>query len=186
MNLLMTQVTSPSIVDPAARVGVLLYHDTIEVDPILAAAVKLVQAQGIAVAGLLQRFGDRLPNGKRRMWVDDITTGQSIRLDQPRGPGAKACILDPDALTQCACLLQRAVASDAELIVVSRFGNAEADGSGLRDEIADAICSGVAVLIPVKFSMLDDLEGFLGGPASLLLPSPVSIADWAQTMVTGR
>jgi hypothetical protein len=34
--------------------------------------------------------------------------------------------------------------------------------------------------------MLDDLEGFLGGPASLLLPSPVSIADWAQTMVTGR
>jgi hypothetical protein len=92
-------------------------------------------------------------------------------------------VLDPDALAQCACLLQQAVASGADLIIVSRFGNAEADGSGLRAEIAEAICSGAAVVIPVRFSMLNDLEGFLGGPASLLLPSPAAIADWTADVV---
>ena len=117
------------------------------------------------------------------MWVDDIATGQAIRLDQPRGPGASACVLDPDALVRSACLLQRAIRSGADVIVISRFGNAEADGGGMRAEIADAICSGAAVIIPVRYSLLDDLEGFLGGPASLVLPSPVAIAGWAEHVV---
>jgi hypothetical protein len=182
-EMAMTQ-NSPASLDPTAKVGVLLYDTSIEVDEILAASVARIRAQGVAVAGLLQRFGDRLPNGKRSMWLEDIMTGATLRLDVPRGPGAVACMLDPDALAQGACLLQRAATSGADLIVVSRFGNAEADGSGMRAEIAAAICSGAAVLIPVRFSLLDDLEGFLGGPAAVLLPSPVAIADWAAN-VTG-
>jgi hypothetical protein len=182
MNFMMTTYPAP---DPAAKVGVLMYDTTLEVGDILAEAIKLIRAQGITVAGLIQHFGDRLPNGKRSMWVEDVATGQSIRLDQPRGPGAVACMLDPDALMRCACLLQNAVNSGADLIAVNRFGNAEADGSGLRAEIAEAICSDAAVLVPVRYSLLNDLEGFLGGPASLLLPSPVAIADWAETVVFG-
>jgi len=176
--------TTPAAPEPTTKVGVLLY-DAIEVDETLAATVALVRAKGIRVAGLLQRFGATLPNGKRSMWLEDIATGRSIRLDQPRGPGATACVLDPDALAQGACLLQQAVASGADLVIVSRFGNAEADGSGLRAEIAEAICSGAAVVIPVRVSMLNDLEGFLGGPARLLLPSPVAIADWAAGVILG-
>ncbi len=182
MNYVMKTCPVP---DPAAKVGVLLYDTTLEVDAVLAAAVTLIRAQGIAIAGLMQRFGERLPNGKRSMWVEDIATRQSIRLDQPRGPGAVACVLDPDALMRCACLLRNAVTSGADLIVVNRFGNAEADGGGLRAEIAEAICAGAAVLVPVRYSLLNDLEGFLGAPASLLLPSPVAIADWAETAVFG-
>jgi hypothetical protein len=178
------QTTQPAP-DPAAKVGVLLYDTTVEVDKLLTAAIALIRAQGITVAGLLQRFGGRLPNGKRSMRLQDIATGQSIRLDQPRGSGASACILDPDALAQGACLLQKAVTSGADLIVVSRFGSAEADGSGLRAEIAEAICSGAAVVIPVRFSMLHDLEGFLGGPARFLLPAPAAIAGWAADVVSG-
>ena len=93
--------------------------------------------------------------------------------------------MDPDALAQGACLLQKAVTSGADLIVVSRFGSVEADGSGLRAEIADAICSGAAVVIPVRFSMLPDLEGFLGAPGRLLLPAPAAIAGWAADVVLG-
>ena len=185
MNFLMTTENPANGLDPAAKVGVLLYDKTIEVDAILTASIDLIRAQGLSVAGLLQRFGDRLPNGKRSMRVEDIATGQTIRLDQPRGPGAVACMLDPDALARSACLLQRAVGSGADVILVSRFGNAEADGGGMRAEIADAICSGTAVVIPVRYSLLDDLEGFLGGPAPLLLPSPMAIADWAEDVVLG-
>lgn len=170
---------------PAARVGVLLYDTSIEVDPILADAVIRIQERGIAVAGLLQYFGARLANGKRSMWIEDIVSGALIRLDSPRGPGASACLLDPDALAQAACMLQRATASAPDLVVVNRFGNAEAEGRGMRGELADAICSGAAVLVAVRFSLLNDLEGFLGAPAHLLLPSSAAIATWAEA-VMGR
>src|SRR5208282_312595 len=108
MNINLQMMTTPPATDsdPAAKVGVLLYDAKAEVDEILNASIALIRAQGIVVAGLLQRFGERLPNGKRSMWVEDIATGQRIRIDRPRGPGAMACMLDPDALAQCACLLQ--------------------------------------------------------------------------------
>ncbi len=46
-----------------------------------------------------------------------------------------------------------------------------------RAEIADAICSGAVALIAVRFSLLSALEGFLGGSATVLLPSAAAIAD---------
>ena len=169
-----------SVLDVPAKVGVLLYDTTVEVDTILAETVERLGDHRLTVGGLLQRFGERLPNGKRTMLVDDIATGRTIRLDQPRGPGAIACMLDPDALAEAACLLRRTVEAQPDVIVVSRFGNAEADGGGMRAEIADAICSGAVVLIAVRFSLLSDLEGFLGGPATVLLPSAKAIADWVD------
>lgn len=170
--------------DPTAQVGVLLYDTTTEIDAVFVAAVARIRGRGVTVGGLLQRFGERLSNGKRSMWIDDIASGMSIRLDKPRGPGAIACMLDPDALAQAACMLQRAIATGPELVVVSRFGNAEADGRGMRAEFADAICSGAAVLVAVRFSLLNDLEGFLGGPAHLLLPSAEAISAWAEGIVS--
>jgi molybdate transport system ATP-binding protein len=169
--------------DIAAKVGVLLYDTTVEVDAILTDTVQRVRARGIAVGGLLQRLGERLSNGKQSVWLDDIATGQTIRLDQPRGPGARACILDTDALAQAALLLRHATEAEHALIVVNRFGHAEANGGGMRAEIADAICSGAAVLIAVRPSRLDGLKSFLGGPALLLPPSPAALTDWAEQAV---
>ena len=170
---------SPANVSPAGvpQVGV-LYDASIEIDPVLADGVALLRKRGVAVGGQLQRFGARLPNGKRSMWLDDIATGLTIRLDRPRGAGAIACMLDPDALARAAYLLQQTIAAGADLVIINRFGNAEAEGRGTRAEFAEAICRGAAVLVAVRFNLLDDLEGFLGGPAHLLLPSPEAIADW--------
>jgi hypothetical protein len=172
----------PMLPTPAlsSKVGVLPYDTTTDVDAILTASVDLIRARGIAAGGLLQRSGERLSNGRSVMWVDDIVTGQTIRLDLPRGAGARACLLDPDALARVACLLQNTIESGAELIVVNRFGHAESEGHGLRAEIAAAIFSGAAVLIAVRDSRLNDLRGFLCGPVSLLPPVPGAIADWAE------
>jgi hypothetical protein len=173
-----SELTPPDPV--AAKVGVLLYDTSLEVDAILTSVVERLRDRSIKVGGLLQRFGELLPNGKYRMWVDDIATGQSIRLDKSRGPGASACILDPDALAQAACMLRRITEARPDLIIVNRFGHAEADGGGMRPEIADAVCSGAAVLISARFSYLHALERFLGGPPTVLLPSAVAIAAWAE------
>ena len=177
------RLNMPPDPDVAARVGVLLYDTSVEIDSILTSAVEQLRARGITVGGLLQRFGEQLPNGKYRMWVDDIATGQSIRLDKPRGAGACACIMDPNALAQVACMLRQVTETQPDLIIVNRFGHAEADGGGMRPEIADAVCSGAAVLLSARFIYQDALENFLGGPPTVLLPSAAAIADWAEQVV---
>lgn len=166
--------------DPNAKVGVLLYMTTAEIDAILADTVALIRGRGLSVGGLLQRNAERLPSGRHAMWVDDIVTGQTIRLDQSRGPGARACVLDPDALAQAACWVRDTIDTGVDLIVINRFGHAEAEGEGLRSEIAAALLSGAAVLIAVRPGRLDALEHFLGGTALLLDGTPEAIADWAE------
>ena len=168
--------------DIAARVGVVPYACSDGLDAEVSEAIGRLRGRGISVAGLLQRFGDAVPGGKQAMWVEDIGTGQIIRLDQPRGPGAIACTFDTGALARAAYLLQTASKSGAELIVVNRFGSIEAEGRGLRSEIAAAICSGLAVLIPIRVSLLPALEAFLGGPATCLPASAGAIEGWAEAL----
>ena len=170
----------PPPADVAARVGVVLYETTQQADALLTAAVDAIRSRGIVVGGLLQRLGPMQSNGKHSVWLDDVATGQTVRLDEPRGPGARACILDTDALAQAAYLLRRAADARPGVIVVNRFGKFEAEGGGIRSELAEAICSGAAVLIPVRLALLPDLEAFLGAPASRLPPDAASIADWAE------
>jgi hypothetical protein len=172
--------TMPSQSTVAAKVGVLPYDADVAVDAILADAVDRIRARGITVGGLLQRAGERLSNGRTSIWLDDVGTGETLRLDQPRGPGAKDCIVDPDALAQAACLLRLAIEAGHRLIVINRFGYAETQGAGMRAEIADAVCSDAVVLIAVRSSRLASLEQFLGGPATVLQLSAAAIADWVE------
>lgn len=166
--------------DIATSVGVLLYDAATESYAMLTAAADLLRARGVTVGGLLQRRGEQLASGKCGMWLDDIATGAAIRLDEPRGAGAGACMLDTDALAQAACLLRRHIDAGISVIIVNRFGGMEADGSGLRDEIAEAICAGAVVLIPVRADRLPALRAFLGCDATELPDTAIGIADWAQ------
>ena len=59
-------------VSAISKVGVLLYDADIEINVVLHRSVRHLQALGVSVGGLLQRFGERLANGKRSMWLDDI------------------------------------------------------------------------------------------------------------------
>jgi hypothetical protein len=170
--------------DAAARTGVLVFDAPGSADAVLRAAVPALRARGLAVGGLLQRAGDPTTDTKCAMWLDDIVTGQGIRLDQPRGTGATACVLDPDALAQGACLLRQAVDTGMDVIIINRFGNAEADGRGLREEIAEAVFSGAVVLIAVRTSLLPDLEGFLGGSPTILPISEQAVIDWTLRAAT--
>jgi hypothetical protein len=173
-----TNQPKPSQSTIATKVGAVPYDANVPVDAILADAIRCIRARGITVGGLLQRTGDRLSNGRLSIWLDDVGTGETLRLDQPRGPGAKDCIVDPDALARATGLLRQAIGAAPRLIVINRFGYAESEGKGMRAEIVDAVVSGAVVLIPVRSSRLAGLEAFLGGPATMLEPSPTAIADW--------
>jgi len=170
--------------EPAvAAAAAIVYDETMDVDAIFAETVTELRRDGVMVAGLLQKFAGDARNARRSMWLENLASGALIRLDRPRGSGASGCVLDPDALARAACVLQQAITLDPDLILVNRFGHAEVEGSGLRAEIAEAICAGVPLLIAVRYNLLPAWEGFLGGPAQILLPSPPAVLCWVHDRI---
>jgi nucleoside-triphosphatase THEP1 len=155
------------------------YDGGFDIDAVLSTAVDLMRSSGVRVGGLLQRFGEQLPGGKRSMFVEELSSGERIRLDLPRGPEASGCVLDPDGLNRAACALRDAIAQRPDVLMVNRFGKQEAEGRGMRAELAEAVSSGLRTVIAVPQSLLGDWEKFLGEPAYLLKPDPTAIANWA-------
>jgi len=163
--------------DDIAVVGV-VYDGSLDVDAVLAVAVESLRSQGVRVAGLLQRFGDVLPGGKRSMYVEDLSSGELIRLDLPRGPGASGCTLDPDGLARAASALRQAVRARPDLLMVNRFGKQEAEGHGLRAELAEAVCNRLPTVVAVPQSLTAEWEKFIGAPGHLIPPSASEIVNW--------
>ncbi|MCK8784973.1 DUF2478 domain-containing protein [Roseomonas sp. NAR14] len=162
-----------------ARVATIAFDRALEVDAVLASTVAALRRKGFAVGGLMQHFGERLPGGKRSMWLEDIGSGERIRIDQPRGAGAISCTLDLDALARAACHLRDAIRSGADLLVVNRFGISEAEGGGMRAEIAEALCSGMPLLIAVRMDLLPAWGEFLGGTPWCLPAQSHAACAWA-------
>jgi hypothetical protein len=169
--------------EASSIVGV-VYDKSIEVDAVLSAAADLLRSRGIRVAGLLQRFGALTLGGKRSMYVQDISSGERVRLDFPRGPGASGCLLDPSALARAACLLKLAISSRPDVLIVNRFGRQEAEGRGLRSELADAVYAGLPTLVAVGEPWLADWDKFIGEPGHILPARANEIAIWSCQQVT--
>jgi nucleoside-triphosphatase THEP1 len=168
--------------DDIAIAGV-VYDGRLDIDAVLSAAVDLLRSNGFRVAGLLQRFGEPLPGGKRSMYVEDLSSGERIRLDSPRGPEASGCTLDPDGLNRAACALRGAISQRPDVLIVNRFGKQEAEGHGLRAELAEAVSSGLPTVVAIHQSLVREWEEFLGEPGHLLPPEPTDIVNWSRQRV---
>ena len=98
------------------------------------------------------------------------------RLDQ-QGPE----ILKPALRLRAGKLAQRLDAARArrpDLLVVNRFGRLEAEGGGMRAEIAAAIADGLALLIAVPTRFLDAWNEFAGGLDTQAPPTEAALSAW--------
>jgi len=174
--------------DGHAPVGAIVFADGVDVDAVLAEVVGRLRGAGLVVAGLAQRFGSRGCDGKRAMWLDDLTSGEAYRIDQPLGPGASGCVLDEAALLGAAVVLRRVAEGAADVVVVNRFGKAEAAGRGLRDEIAAIVLVGTPVLIAGREDMKEAWEAFIGEGGASLESEVGAIVEWVlgEAMAVGR
>ncbi len=80
-----------------SRIGVMVYEPPTDAGRVFNPAIDLLHRRGVPVGGVAQRSG--APDAGRRpsLWIDHIETGRTRRLDRPRGPGSRACILVPCA-----------------------------------------------------------------------------------------
>src|SRR5262249_15039158 len=82
----------------------------------------------------------------RRLGVVFLPSGEKVCLVPPVEGRPGGCGLDAGRLAQLAKRLAAALQDGADLVVVNRFGRAEAEGRGLIDLIAQALDSDIPLL----------------------------------------
>jgi Protein of unknown function (DUF2478) len=146
-------------------------------------------------------FADDLSRSGRRT-IGVIQVGRSCRSEQPRLgvvvlPGDEVvplvddlsscttgCRLNVGRLTGVAKRLAAAIAGGSDLVIINRFGHAEAAGGGLIDLITSALNAGIPVLIAVPEHRFPALIKFSAGMNVRLACRREALDRWWKS-VTG-
>jgi len=161
------------------------YDKGARIDDFLTEVAARLSAEGVRVRGLLQEnFGDD-PNCSVMILVDLGSSGR-FGISQDLGAYAQGCRLDPGGLASAGGQTDAALA-DADLLVLNKFGRAEAEqGAGLRSTIARALELGIPVLTAVRPPYSDAWAEFHGGLAVTLAPHLEAVLAWCRGAVAER
>lgn len=147
---------------PAAPIVAIVYGEGEPVDPVLQAVTDHAAAQGLRLAGFVQR--DVARPGRRRcdMVLRDLTSGDAILISEDRGEASRGCRLNVAELLRAMGLARAALDDAPDLLVANKFGRTEAEGGGIRPLVAEALERGVPVLVAVPERNLDAWRDFAG------------------------
>lgn len=156
------------------------YEQGPDVNQIIRSVVTSLRPMGVRVGGVIQEAEIDAEGRCRQLNIVDIRSGRSARITQDRGKEALGCKLDARGLAEITPCITDALDAGADLIVINKFGRAEAEGRGLLPCIADAISRGIPVLTTVRDPYLEAWRAYHGGIAAELLPSFIPILGWCE------
>lgn len=154
----------------------IVYDQGFAIDEFMLGVVKALQTQGVRVRGVVQENAGGGPCAA--MSVVDLTSGEQFAISQELGAGASGCRLDPRGLAEVAARTDAAMGADFDLLLLNKFGRAEAEGGGLRGVLARAIAAGTPVLTSVRAPYLEAWAAFHGGLAADLPPRLDAAVSW--------
>ena len=103
-------------------------------DRLLSELAERLQDKGIRLAGIVQTNVECYDKELCDMDVRVLPDGETIRISQSLGAGARGCRLNPEALEQAVGQVSASLQSSEapQLMIVNKFGKHEADGRGMR------------------------------------------------------
>ena len=151
-------------------------------DALLARVARHLEAAGWPLAGAIQSNPEGASAGRRHMDLAVLGTGETRRISQDLGEGARGCRLDPDGLESAVGLAEARLSLPPapRLVIVNKFGKLEIDGRGFRPLIGRALADGIPVLTAASPGNLD---GFLAFAEDMADPVPAEIdavLAWAE------
>ena len=157
-------------------------------DRLLAALADRLLADGMRLVGAVQRNVDRGVDLHCDMELALAGGGAAWRISQRLGPMSRGCRLDPQGLESAAGEVAAvlAAASDAELLIVNKFGKQEIDGRGFRPVIAAALLRDIPVLTAVNARNLPAFLAFAEGLAEPVAAEPEALRQWCLRRVVPR
>jgi nucleoside-triphosphatase THEP1 len=154
----------------------LVYNEQSYPDEIFKRVVDRCRLQGIRMAGVIQHRA-RDPGHGCDMLLEDLATGRQTSIFADRGHGAKGCQLDEDAMLQMVSEIELALKSGSDLVVLNKFGKVEAEGRGMRDLIAQAVCLDTPLIVGVPARNLQAWREFARG-FSVELNGSDDVDEW--------
>ena len=151
-----------------------------DTDRLLALLAERLAAEGLTASGVVQINTNCGPDRPCDMDVAVLPDGPSFRISETRGPGARGCRLDPDALERAVAEVAARLGPGTDLLIVNKFGKHEAEGRGFRDVIAQALALDVPVLVGVNALNVDAFAAFAGGMEARLPPDAAAILAWVR------
>lgn len=152
-------------------------------DRLLSGVAEVLLAEGLPIAGAVQMNRDGDDRRTCTMELQVLHGDRRICISQNLGAGSSGCRLDSVALEEAAGQVAAALALGPRLLILNKFGKAEAEGRGFRPLIGQALASGCAVLTAVNPRNLADFNSFADGMAEALPPDHDALLDWCRRVV---
>ena len=154
-----------------------------DMDLLLQQLAEALKARGVTCAGVVQSNVDCGPERKCDMDLTVLHSGEVLRISQSLGIGARGCRLDPDALEHAVAATAEAL-SDADMLLVNKFGKHEAQGRGFRPLIGEAMALELPVLCGLNGANLPAFQEFTGGLAVEVAPDLEALTAWAEAQIS--
>jgi hypothetical protein len=158
------------------------YQAGFGIDAFLATVAHRLQAEGMKLAGVIQDNAGDADIACSRMSLVDLAASARFRISQDLGALASGCRLDPRGLIEAESKLVAAIGTGADLVVLNKFGRAEAEGGGLRNAFVRAIETGVPVLTAVRPPYMVPWARFHGTLAVELPPDFEAVCTWCRSV----
>ena len=155
-------------------------------DRLLTALAARLAEKGIRTAGIVQTNTECYDNKLCDMDVRVLPAGETIRISQSLGEGARGCRLNPGALERAVGLVTASLAAEPapQILLVNKFGKHEADGRGMRPIIAEALAMGLPVISGVNRMNVEAFERFAEGLAAEAAPDLDALLAWVDIALT--
>ena len=165
------------------RLAAIVYEASFPIDEFLGRLASLLRAEHIRLGGALQENAPGDAGRCSAMTLVDLSSRGRFRISQDLGSQAEGCRLDARGIAEFVALLDRAPDRDVELMVLNRFGRAEAEGGGLRSAFARAMEAGIPVLTTVRAPYTGAWLQFHGRLATDLPADMDAVLAWCRDSV---
>ena len=156
----------------------IVYELGFPIDELVLTVADALRSEGVRLRGVIQETAGR--TSCSAMTLADLATGERFSISQDLGAAAQGCRLDPRGLADVAARTDAAMHGDFDLLILNKFGKAEAEGGGLRTTFACAIGAGKPVLSSVREPYLEAWSRFHGGLAAELPPRLDAVVAWCR------
>lgn len=178
--MMVSATTVNAITVNAMQLAAIHYQTGFRIDDFMARLETLLRADNISVGGAIQQ---NAAEARGAMTLVDISSGAALEISQRLGPLARGCRLDSGRLAEFGTLLEHPPLADIDLVILNKFGRAEAEGHGLRRNIEQALEAGKAVLTAVRPPYDDAWRSFHEGLAAELPPDMERVRAWCREAV---
>ncbi len=148
------------------------------IQKILADFALRLGANGVRLGGVVEvATGDR-GGDCRSLALHDLYTGALIPISQDLGPGSTACNLDLGGLAAACAAVERAVSAGVDLVILNKFGKAEAERGGLGDAFRAAIAADLPIVTAVSPLLSHEWSAFAGDLSNFIPADAAALDKW--------